>query len=324
MKKIIASLLLVFFVFACDKINHPMQKLPTIYNCIDSTHRVIKTNATTDPTKPKVLLEDFTGHYCPNCPRAGKVAEDLITQYPNRVIVIAHHVSETFAKISKDSTVKFKEDFRNSASTDWDSNNKGFSISAAGLPKGMVNRVSDPNFPQADSKWASLVSTALGKPLQARLDLTSYYDTVKHYISVNVKTTFKTALADSVSLVLVLTQDKIVACQKDQNPANAPDDRDPDEPQTRLNYEFDHIVIDAINGFQGSLVKGGPIAVNDTASVFSSCYLLNKCFGKDVPWTNKPGPYTAFCFNDNYVNLVAFIYNKRTKEILQAEKVKIK
>ncbi|PBQ31576.1 hypothetical protein CNR22_07285 [Sphingobacteriaceae bacterium] len=322
MKKIIISFLFLFLITACDKISHPVQGPPKIFDCIDPLNQVIKTNANKNPDQRKVLLEDFTGHYCPNCPRAAKVAETLMEQNPGNVILLAHHVTTTYAKISTDTTNKFKENFMNDASNDWDSPKTGFGVSGAGLPQGMVNRIGNPNFAQADSKWASLVSTELNKPLVARLDLETTYDLVSHYLIAKVKATFKQAVAHNVNVVFVLSQDSIVACQKDNNPLNAPNDRDPDEPQTRLNFHFNHITINAMNGAQGEVLKSGPIAINDTASLTSSCFLLNKCFGADNATTFPP--YKAFCIDDRYVSLVAFIYDADTKEVLQAETMRIR
>lgn len=322
MKKIIASLLILLSITACDKIKNPMQGPPKVYDCIDPLNQVVKTNANKNPDQRKVLLEDFTGHYCPNCPRAAKIAEGLTKQYPGQVVLLAHHVTETYARVSKDTTDKFKEEFRNPASTEWDDSKKGFSISGAGLPQGMINRTGGPNYPQSDSKWASLASTELSKPIVARLDLETTYDLVSHYLIAKVKATFKTAVANNVNVVFVLSQDSIVACQKDKDALNAPNDRDPDDPQTRLHFNFDHITIDAMNGAQGELLKSGPIAVNDTATFTASCFLLNKCFGTDNP--NTFPKYTAYCVDDRYVNIVAFVYDVTTKEVLQVETMRIR
>ena len=326
MKKLKLSILLlivpVLFILliSCDKVKHPDQRPPQIYHCIDTLHQVIKTNTLTSNSR-KVLLEDYTGHTCPNCPRAAEAADALIAAHPNNLIVIANHVSKTFAAPNPDPDgLTYREDFRNDASTAWDSGPGGMGMSSAGLPQGTVNRTGIPNFPQAYTNWSNLVNSALSKPQVAKLDITTYYDTINRYLSTAIKTTFKTALPNDVNLIIVLTQDNIVADQKDKNPPTG-STVDPDDPSIRTDYKFDNIVIDAINGTWGQKVNSAPIAAKDTATIFNSCYLLKKCFASTVLYTV---PLKEACVNDNYVNLVAFIYDVATYEVLQVEKLKIK
>lgn len=305
MKNIFIPFLLIVFSYACDKINTPNQKPPTISNCISPSTQVIKSNTLTSNYR-KVLLEDYTGHTCPNCPRAAEAAEALISRFQSSLVVIANHVSATFAGPKINS---YKEDFRNPTSEAWD-NTQYFGMSNAGLPKGMVNR--EKPYAQNYSAWASLIPIALNKPQTAKLDVTSYYDVLTHYLSVNVKTTFKTSLPNPVKLIVILTQDSIIANQKDGFPPVGAL-VDTNDPSLRLFYRFDHVVIESINGDWGQLVKSSPV-LNDTLSLQNSCHLLNKCYtiAKDV------------CINDKYVNVVAFVYDVVTYEVLQVEKLKIR
>src|SRR4051812_17310300 len=116
-----AILILSVLVFstaftACDKIKRPDQRPPQVYHCIDTLHQVIKTNTLTSNFR-KVLLEDYTGHQCVNCPRAAEAAETLAIQYGNKLVVLANHVSD-FANPNKDPNASaYKEDFKNIAST---------------------------------------------------------------------------------------------------------------------------------------------------------------------------------------------------------------
>ena len=205
MKKIVLLIFtLLIIIVSCDKVKNPDQRPPQVYHCIDTLHQVIKTLVHTSTTNQRnVLIEDYTGHKCPNCPRAGITAEKLLEQYPGRVVVIANHVTGIYADPSRDSTDKYKENFRNPASDEWDTKDKGFSISGAGLPQGMINRISNPYFPQSDTKWPSLVSVALTQPALAKLDIKTYYDTISHYLSVKVKTTFLNALTNNVNVIIV-------------------------------------------------------------------------------------------------------------------------
>jgi len=266
----------------------------------------------------KVLIEDYTGQKCPNCPPAAEAADAIQHNNPNNVVIIASHVFDVFARPNQDTTsTSFRNDFRNSVSTEWASS-AYFKIPS--LPNGVVNRKGNPNYTVSFTQWASLVNTEKALPQSVRLNVKSYYDTLKHYLSVNVKATFLKTFENNVNVVMVLTQDSIVGDQYDARSNVYMDDRDPKHPQRRLHYKFDHIVIDVINGAPGQTIKAGPINIADTASASASCYLLNKCFGTKIV-TN---PYIPLCVADKYVNLVVFVYDLSTNEVLQVEKLRIK
>lgn len=301
MKHLILILSALFLFSSCDKVKNPNQNPAAISNCTLNAP-IIKTNTLTSGFR-KVLLEDYTGHTCGNCPRAAEKAEALANTYKDSLVIIANHVSIQYAKPVSDTL--YREDFRNASSTDWD---VFLGMSSAGLPRGTINRVAP--FPQSHGSWPSLVPAALHQPQSVKLDITTTYDPSQFLLNVSVKSTFKKAFTGDVKLVLTLTQDSLVGDQKDYSPpAGVLLDADF---ETRPNYRFDHVVISTVTGPWGQLVKNSP-AVNDTATLRTSCYLLSKCFYKSV-----------VCLNDKYVNLVAFIYSDATKEILQAEKIRIR
>lgn len=301
MKQIILIVFAIFLFSSCDKVKNPNQN-PSALSACTLNAPIVKTNTLTSGFR-KVLLEDFTGHTCGNCPRAAEKAEALSNTYKDSLIVIANHVSVQYAKPVSDTL--YREDFRDASSTDWD---VFLGMSSAGLPKGTVNRVSP--YPQSHASWPSLVPPALHQPQSVKLDVTTTYDPSQFLLNVKVKSTFLKAVAADVKLILALTQDSLVGDQKDYSPP--PGVMLDADAETRPNYRFDHVLITTITGPWGQLVKSSP-AVNDTTTLSSSCFLLSKCFYKNV-----------VCLNDKYVNLVAFVYNDATKEVLQAEKLRIR
>lgn len=310
MKKyaLLTAIAITIFSISCDKIETPLQKAPGITGCIDETQQITKNNFDKSNFR-KVLLEDYTGHTCPNCPRAAETAESLAATYGSSLVVIANHVSKTFAAPRTDTT--FKEDFRNEASTAWDVQ---FGFSNAGLPKGGVNRVTP--YAQNHTAWPSLVIPALSKAQSAKIDLKTIYDPSSNYLTVEAKSTFLTTWPNDVKLQIILTQDNIISDQYDSKPP-AGATVDPNDPIRRLNYKFDHIVVGDINGTWGELVKSAPINVNDTITKKHECFLVQKCFFKKEP-------YPSVCLDDNYISVVAYLYDSKTYEILQVEKLKIR
>lgn len=298
MKRIALIVATFFFALAfvtCDKVTNPI----LVKNTTKLTDTIIRTNVGSATLNVrKVLLEDYTGHFCGNCPRAARRAEGLLGVYGDSLVIIANHVTPVYAAPQSDTL--YKEDFRNDVSNEWDAT---LQISAApGLPRGSINRT----IPYAigDAAWAASVDAAVKQPQSAKMELTTYYDSTHHALSVKVKTTFLKAFTTDVMLVVALTQDGLIADQKDYSvPSGAAviyDDVRPD-------YVFNHMVFGSVNGTWGQLVKASP-AVNDTATVMNSNYTLQKCFYQ-----------SSVCIDPKHVNVVAFIYRKDTKEVLQVE-----
>ena len=111
----------------------------TITSCevVDGPY-IIDSESYINPDK-KVLIEDFTGHLCPNCPDAARELEAIHDIYGDQIIAIAIHVSKSFARPYPASQApNFQYDFRTNWGTNWDA---FYGISNAGLPRGMINRV---------------------------------------------------------------------------------------------------------------------------------------------------------------------------------------
>ena len=82
-----------------------------------------------------ILIEDFTGHYCGNCPLAAIEAKRLEEKYGSRIVVMGIHCTY-FAK-PKDPNGIFGNDYRTPAG---DALESKFNVGSAGLPKGLINR----------------------------------------------------------------------------------------------------------------------------------------------------------------------------------------
>ncbi len=303
MKKliIIGSAIMVFA--ACDKVKNPNQNPNTNSNCV-VTPNIVKTNSLTSGYR-KVLVEDYTGHTCGNCPKAARFIEniELTASFKDSMIVMAVHAGGA-GGFAEPNMPDYPDEFRNEASNDWD---VFLGMSVAGFPKVLVNRT--PASPQAYSALNTLIPLNVRKPQSAKLDVTTYLDTAKLLLNVDVKTTFKMAYTNSVKLVLTMLEDSIIAHQKDYLPpvGTVVSTSDPD---LTLFYVFNNMNRGAINGSWGDLVKAGPIAVNDTVTKKYTCFKVNSYNGSKKSIKN--------------MSVLAFVYDDITKEILQAEKIKIK
>lgn len=90
------------FVFtSCDKIDHPYEEVATaevdsvLYpggDWQDYLDNYYPTFAENPNTSVNVLIEDYTGHTCPNCPKAATEAHSIYENNPNRVFIASIHV----------------------------------------------------------------------------------------------------------------------------------------------------------------------------------------------------------------------------------------
>ena len=69
----------------------------------------------------KVLIEDFTGHLCPNCPDAARELDAIHDIYGDQIIGMAIHVSKSFARPYPASQApSFQYDFRTNGGDELD------------------------------------------------------------------------------------------------------------------------------------------------------------------------------------------------------------
>nr|MDQ3192314.1 hypothetical protein [Bacteroidota bacterium] len=130
MKKIAKNIFYLFLFtsfIACDHIDQPLSNVQTGGN---------NPGNTPDSVIKKILIEDFTGHTCGNCPEAANTAKQLQVLYGKKIIIVGVH-SGYFAKPSTTVGLKYKTDFRTAASEAY---NDLWKNDVAGNPNGFVNR----------------------------------------------------------------------------------------------------------------------------------------------------------------------------------------
>jgi hypothetical protein len=284
-------------IYSCDYISNPVE--PAKSN--DGESCISTPFPTTKPFR-KVLVEDYTGHKCPNCPKAAISAGQLENTFHDSVIVIAVHAGY-FAEATA-ATGLYPEDFR---TMDGDAYNTTFGFS--GYPNGLVNRKDFPsgNAIKSHTSWASEVNTLLRTPVEADLKMLTEYDAKDSTVCVNIQTKFLAAnsATQKYNLCLMLIQDSIVAPQIDGT-------------TTIKNYLHRHVLRDNINGTWGDEILNGSAAPTDAIVKkyrykIKSQYAVNTLKAKGSQLPCKP----QNCY------LVAFVYEVGTYRILQAEEVKV-
>lgn len=281
--------LTVILFTACDKIAEP-------YLIATGTIDTVACPAPIFPTITthikRVLLEDYTGHTCVNCPSAALSTHNLKGQYGDKLVVIAVHAG-FFAKPSN--TGNYTYDFRTPAGTDWDNY---FGIGAIGNPNGMVNRRKINNtYVIAPSGWSNAVAGMVAETPQIDIQIINEYSTDGKKLCTHVQTQFLQAIDKNLKLIVALAEDSIVAPQKNNDPLVGT------TPEI-LYYVHMHALRGTITSTWGTAIAAFG-TVNPTSISNSFVYQLA----------------------DNWIpancRVVAFVYDDDTKEVLQAAEAKV-
>lgn len=282
MKKIfLLASFLIAALTSCDIVKAPYTTNPVAGG---DTEIVVKVR--------KVLLEDYTGHTCGNCPKAARVADQIKKDYGDKVVVLAVHAGGFAAP----DPPKYLTDFRNQVSTElYDF----FGLLAAGNPNGMVNRAGYPNnHIKGDADWNTAVSAELAKELSAFITIKNSYDEGSRKIDTEISTEFEQSLQGDYKLAVYLVEDSIIAPQKDYTSSS---------PFFIENYVHKHVLRGSFNGSsQGELISSNPVKGNPAVTKKYSLSITD------------PSIDPSHCY------VLAFVYNSSTWEVLQAEEKKIK
>lgn len=235
----------------------------------------------------KVLLEDFTGHQCGNCPRAHEQGEALKATYGDDLIVVAIHAGGFSNVIPQ---IGYTADYTTSMGDEllvhYDADNEG-------LPVGMINRRSwnDNKVLQKFAAWGSQVAAVLGEEPALSIDLDGSIDENLGMLEANVEMEYFAAGNESHHLTVILTEDGIVSKQADYDLSQGyvPD------------YEHKHMLqANLSKDTWGDQIKTGAIFAGETFSVTYSLAI-------DPSWDLEK------------LSLVAYVSDNTTKEVLQAE-----
>lgn len=120
-------------------------------------------------TQKVVLIEDFTGHRCKNCPKASKAINELDSLFDSQVVPLAIHAGPSnFTGVNNEYPTDFTTEYGDDLATH-------FGISA--MPMGLVQRIDYPNSHQKTyTAWSGITNLELAKSPEALFTLSTEYD----------------------------------------------------------------------------------------------------------------------------------------------------
>jgi hypothetical protein len=288
-----ASLIIISVVcfLACDYVSSPYKQQPGIVTSTD-TSKVYK----------NVLVEDYTGITCGNCPGAADVLDSMIKKYGSRIVPMAVNAGSFASPPLAPS--QYNIDF---TSPTGDAYNTFFGISSN--PNGMVNRKGYPlTNVQTDGAWDGLAYNIIQNDTAfIKLTLNTTFDTTSRNLSVTATSKFLKALSGKYYLVVLLTQDSIMAPQLKYGAPNS----------QIVNYAHRYALRDAINSTWGDSLVSNGAALNKIVIKTYNNYNIKATYGAA---TSSHGPIPCN-FKQCYV--VAYVYNGTTYEVLQSMQKKI-
>lgn len=284
MKKILSIFAVSFLMLgmiACDKIDEGEYFKPN--NESNDTIPLSIEDINNWRNEKVVLLEDFTGVKCVNCPDAAIVAHELQEQYGHQLVVLGVHAGWN-ANPMKDTTYF---DFRTEEGEEW---NKFFNFMSN--PIGTINRQNNgSSYGYAYGTWPDEVEKAIAGTPNIRLLLAPKYNEKDRELKVTVYSKFLDEFSDKYNLTVCLMEDNIVGKQAGTNGGE--------------NYLHRHVFRGTLNGAWGTELNDATITT-DTEIIKNYSITLDEKFNADN------------CY------IVAYVYLRDSKEILQVIEKKIK
>ena len=269
-KSAIISALIIITFSACDQIKPPYEQ--------NYTEPI-------DTTTKNVLVEEYTGYRCGNCPAAAEESHKIKAKYGDKVVVIAIHVGQLAVPVPP-----HKYEFRTSIGNTLD---EYYRIGAVlGTPNGLIDRTAyNSNLVLDYHTWEAALLTRMTERAKMTIDFVNAdFNTGDNSISTKLKIKFIDKGLPKYNLAVYIVEDSIVKYQIDyrKSPPDIPD------------YVHN-------NTLRGALTDawGAPISDNEITAGTE----IEKDFSYDVP--------ADIDWRMNWVRLVAVLTNSETKEVLQ-------
>lgn len=281
------SLLVLFlpFFFSCDKIDYPYERTSVDTSASQKDTVVVR----------KILIEDYTGFKCGNCPAASKTARQLEQQYKDKIIIVGIH-SGYFAKPKNGKQGEpYTTDLRTVAGEAY---NTFWGIDLIGSPQGTANRNDTMNnsIIISPSAWGTAVELLKDIEAEIKIKITTKYDSANRILNTTVNNGCLKTLYGTHNIVLYFVEDSVIDWQLDYSK--------PQGQQDVKDYVHRYMLRDNINGTWGDELFKEKIAAGDSII-------------RNYNYTLKNNWKAEHC------SVVAYIYNVATYEIIQTEEKKI-
>lgn len=190
--------MVVLAMASCDKLKEPYFTEPIVQE--SDTIPLEAADTLNFDGKVVVLLEDYTGVKCTNCPAAAEIASNMQAQYGEHLVVLGVH-PKGYMQLPAGGF----PDFRTDDGNEW---NNYFNISA--YPTGTVNRQGA----IGAASWATEVGNVIGDDAPVRLIIKSEYTESTRELKLSIHSMFLQDVAsDDVRLTICMMENNIIGKQ---------------------------------------------------------------------------------------------------------------
>ena len=229
MKKIVYLLLFtILFASACK------ENMPVI-NCLSCTDNGPEPP---EPQDRKVVIEEFTGVRCVNCPAGSAEIQNLLSFYGERLIAVSIHAG-FYANPYPESQYDF--------STSEGDNIEVFLGIPVGYPTSVIDRKlfgSEPDLQlEGTASWGGYVAEELISDVKITLELDNQWESSNRKLTVGIKGGTLEAIDEEVRLTIMITESGIIDTQLTPAPAGKVND-----------YEHNHVLRKTITAYNGDVV----------------------------------------------------------------------
>lgn len=248
----------------------------------------------TDPDDPspvedqprQVLIEEFTGVRCVNCPDGSEAIETLLNIHGEQLVAVSIHSSGSFSVPNDENAYDFR-------TTEGD-NILSFLGEPIGYPTAVVNRKKFPDefdLQLGKGQWAGYIAEEAALPPKVRIGIEPSYDVNSRDLSVDVALYVEETITGEARLSVMLLENDITDAQV------TPDGLEE-------GYKHKHVLRDMLTNYDGDIIPEELAADAE----------IEKSFDTTIPadWV------------DSNVSIVVFVsLAGEVKDVLQAHQVKM-
>lgn len=213
------------------------------------------------PVPKNVLIEEFTGIYCPNCPAGHQEAKAIENLYPGRIVIVNLHTTDTYSKPQSGSG---HPDFRTGYSSAL--NSLG---SPVGIPCAMINRTTFESYKPTGGGIAIFANNwraAVGEIINAEdapinIGAASTFNSGTRELLVDVEVLFREAQTTYPRIFLYFEESGMTGYQSSGG----------------TNYPHDNVMRTMISGSAGTLIQK-----LEAGSFYSKQYTYTVPAGYDI------------------------------------------
>ncbi|HFA52153.1 MAG TPA: Omp28-related outer membrane protein [Bacteroidetes bacterium] len=280
-RQIFFLLFIVFSFYACEEVP------PVVTGSMGGGNG--GGNTTVENQQRQVLIEEFTGVRCVNCPTGSLVIEDLLAANGEQLIAVSIHAGE-FSPPFPQSLYDFRTDVGTSIIN--------FVGQPFGYPSAVIDRKEFPGvfgLQLGRTEWAGHIAEEKSLPPKVKIDIQPAFDAGSREVEINVTLFVEETITEpDVRLSVMLTETNIIDHQL------TPDS----SPGTQADYKHKHVLRDMATSFDGDIISEALTAGAE----------ISKSFNYTLPaeWKENDCSIVAF------VNLAG-----ENKEVLQAHEVHV-